>query len=126
MTYTMLASASPIDTLLSVALAFSSLDAGETLTPALANDSAAYFPHGTWSAHSTTRRPDFWRSARLLIFFGLPFSTAISRRFLANTTGGGVTVPASIVFWRLSASADANTSAGAPWLICVARFDDAS
>src|SRR4249919_4002981 len=80
-TYTMLASASPIDTLLSVALAFSSFEEGLMVTPAFASDWAAYFPHGTWSAHSTTTRPDFWRPERLLIFFGFPFSTAICRRF---------------------------------------------
>ena len=49
----------------------------------------------------------------------------ICNRFVANTTGSSALPPASVSFVMLASSAEANTSAGAPSLICVTRSDDA-
>src|ERR1700730_18475663 len=51
---------------------------------------------------------------------GLPAATATSSLFLAKVTGVS-TRPASTNFCMFLVSADANTSAGAPWVIWVTR-----
>src|SRR5256885_15298141 len=80
-TYTMPASASPLDTLVTTALTLSSRDTGSTLTPAAFRAWAAYAPHGTCSAHRTTLTPGRPRSAIDESLAGLPAGTAIWRRF---------------------------------------------
>ena len=56
--------------------------------------------------------------------FGLPGATAICSRFVAKTVADPSTSPAAVTFRMLTSSADANTSAGAPFTICVASVDD--
>ena len=56
--------------------------------------------------------------------FGLPGATAICSRFVAKTAAEPSISPAPATFRRLTSSADANTSAGAPFTICVASVDD--
>ena len=50
----------------------------------------------------------------------------ICNRFVAKTTGSVALPPASVSFVMLATSAEANTSAGAPSLICVTSSDDAA
>src|SRR5215213_4224604 len=117
-TYTIPASASPRDTLVTTALTLSSCDTGCTLTPAWSRTCLAYLPAGTSAAARTTLRSRLARSARPLTPSGLPFSTTIWSRLLAKLWG----VPARpSTLSMLSRSAEANTSAGAPCWIWVAR-----
>src|SRR5204863_5034605 len=79
---------------------------------------AAYLPAGTSGAARTTLRAGSARSSRVFTFLGLPFSTTICSRLLANTFG----LPArSLTLSMLGTSAEANTSAGADCWIWVAR-----
>jgi len=96
-----------------------------TVTPALAKAWPANFPHGTVGAHSTSCTPGFTVSASVLIFLGLPFATAISRRFRAKTMGGFSTSPAATSLSAVAVSAAAKTSTGAPCSIWVSRTFDA-
>src|SRR5262245_32461715 len=117
-TYTIPASASPRDTLLTTALTLSSNDTGLTVTPALPSASAAYLPAGTSGAARTTFRSGLARSSRPPMSLGLPCSTTIWSRLLAKFWG----VPTrSVTLSMLVVSAEANTSAGAPCWIWVAR-----
>src|SRR5262245_15839867 len=117
-TYTIPASASPRDTLLTTALTLSSNDTGLTVTPALPSASAAYLPAGTSGAARTTFRSGLARSSRPPMSLGLPCSTTIWSRLLAKFWG----VPTrSLTLSMLVVSAEANTSAGAPCWIWVAR-----
>ena len=52
--------------------------------------------------------------------FGLPFGTAITSWFLANTAGVPVDSPASVTVFMVAGLAAAKTSAGAPEVIWVA------
>src|SRR5512133_3281317 len=112
------ASASPRDTLVTTALTLSSWETGLTVTSAFSSACWAYLPAGTSGAARTTFRSGLARSSRPLTLLGLPFSTTIWSRLLANTFG----LPArSLTLSMLGTSAEANTSAGAPCWIWVAR-----
>jgi hypothetical protein len=54
---------------------------------------------------------------------GLPGATAICNVFLANATGVPSLFLASVTSFMFFSSADANTSAGAPWLMLAARAE---
>src|SRR5215207_949446 len=117
-TYTIPASASPRETLVTTALTLSSCDTGVTLTPALSRICLAYLPAGTSSAARTTLRSGLARSASVLMSLGLPFSTTMASRLLAKFWA----VPTrSLTLSMLGMSAEANTSAGAACWIWVAR-----
>ena len=60
-----------------------------------------------------------------MIFLGLPFLTRTASLLWANTRGP-VALPASVTFFMLGWSAEANRSAGAPLLACVASEEEAS
>src|SRR5206468_1304869 len=51
------------------------------------------------------------------------FGTAITNWFRTNVVGVPSPLPASVTVFMLAGAAEANTSAGAPWLICVARAE---
>src|SRR4029453_12833834 len=117
-TYTMPASASPRATLLTTALTLSSWETGLTVTSALPSASAAYLPAGAAGAARTTFRSGLARSSRPLTPLGLPFSTTIWSWLLTKFCG----VPTrSLTLSMFGMSAEANTSAGAPCWIWVAR-----
>ena len=86
----------------------------------------AYFPHGTSGAQSTTFRSGLARSATPVIPFGLPGATMIWSRFVAKTTGSVPLRLAAVSLSMFAVSAEAKTSAGAPWVICCTSADDAS
>src|SRR5262245_19429136 len=117
-TYTIPASASPSDTLVTTALTLSSWDTGLTVTSALASASAAYLPAGTSGAARTTFRSGLARSSRPLTCLGLPCSTTIWSWLPAKFRGAPTR---SLTLAMLVVSAEANTSAGAPCWIWVAR-----
>src|SRR4051812_11956602 len=58
--------------------------------------------------------------------FGLPLATMISSLLVAKTTGGSALSPGVVSLSMFAVSAEANTSAGAPWMICATRAEDAS
>src|SRR5690349_5499464 len=58
--------------------------------------------------------------------FGSPFATMMASWLVANTTGALPLRPALVSLSMLAVSAEAKTSAGAPWLICCTSADDAS
>src|SRR5215207_9081494 len=116
--YTIPASASPRDTLVTTALTLSSCDTGVTLTPAWSRICLAYLPAGTSSAARTTLRSGSARSARPSTPLGLPCSTTIASRLLAKLRG---VTTRSLTLSMLGTSAEANTSAGAACWIWVAR-----
>src|SRR5207237_10565478 len=68
--------------------------------------------------------PGLAGSARAAIGLGLPGATAISKWLPAKTEGDPSTSSASTIFCMFGSSAEAKTSAGAPFVICVARVDD--
>src|SRR4051812_36126323 len=80
-------------------------------------------PHGTCSAQRATLVPGRARSANPVMCLGLPFPTAITSWFLAKLTGVPAALPASVTVFMLAGAAEAKTSAGAPWLICVASAE---
>src|SRR3954452_20390061 len=124
-TYTIAASASPLDTAASVVFTSAPrvIFEGSMVTPAPERIWSAYLPHGTVSPQSDTTS-SFERSAIDLTFCGLPGFTTMVRRFEANTVGSAVTSPPVTNFCMLAPSADAETSAGAPPWICVASVPD--
>src|SRR6478609_472840 len=124
--YTMPASASPVVTLVTMPLTFCSSDTGVTATPAASSTCWVYLPIGTSGAAVTNVTPDLARSATDVMPFGLPLATMISSLFVAKTTGSPWLFPASVSLVMFASSAEANTSAGAPWLICVTRAEEAS
>src|SRR5215207_9036547 len=117
-TYAIPASASPRETLVTTALTLSSCDTGVTPTPAWSRTCLAYLPAGTSSAARTTLRSGLARSARALTPLGLPFSTTMASRLLAKFWE---VATRSLTLSMLVMSAEANTSAGAPCWIWVAR-----
>src|SRR5882757_7179398 len=121
-TYTMPASTAPRVTLASVDLTSASRVTGLTVRCALVNTAAAVVPHGTCSWHSATLTPDLARSASLVTRPGLLGGTAISIVFTANVADP-VALPLSVTSFMFLVDADAKTSAGAPWLIWVARVE---
>src|SRR5919198_4224907 len=112
------ASASPRAILVTTALTLSSCDTGSTVKPARPRACWAYLPAGTSGAASTTFRSPRARSASPLTCSGLPFSTTICSRLLAKLCG---VATRSLTMSMLVVSAEANTSAGAPCWIGVAR-----
>ena len=52
--------------------------------------------------------------------WGLPFSTMISAVLRVKICGVPVASPASVTVFMFAGAAEANTSAGAPWVISVA------
>jgi hypothetical protein len=111
--------------LVSTAVTFCSTLAGVTVTPALDSSVADAAPHGTSGAHSTTVTLSSPRSARSSTPPGLPAGTAMTRVFVANSSGSPAR-PSSVTFAMFASSAEANTSTGAPSLICVASVLDPS
>src|SRR6476661_1752626 len=87
--------------------------------PATLTTSAATVPHGTaaWQRATFTRL--LARSPTPVTLAGLLGGTAISMTFLAKSCGV-VASPASVTCVMFFLLADANTSAGAPWVICSA------
>src|SRR5688500_15701172 len=117
------ASASPLVTLVTTPLTLVSSDFGWALTAALDSASRPYLPHGTSGAHST--KLTLVKSARLLIFLGFPSATMIASLLRANTLGP-VALPASVTFFMLAWSAEANRSAGAALLAWAASAEEES
>src|SRR6266550_3378538 len=109
-------------TFASVDLTSGSWVTGVMLMCALLNTLAAVAPHGTWSWQSATLTPGRARSARLVIWAGLLAGTATSIRLTANVVDEPA-LPADATWSMFFVAADANTSAGAPWLICVASIE---
>src|SRR5215468_1213375 len=119
-TYTMPASTSPSVTLVTTPPTLVSWLTGLTVTPAFLNTSWATAPHGTSGAHTATLILSSARSLTDSMCWGLPFSTMISAVLLAKVVGEPAASPASVTVFMFSGAAEANTSAGAPWLIDVA------
>jgi hypothetical protein len=63
------------------------------------------------------------KSANPVILAGFPAGVAISRVFLTKVTGVAVIAPVSVTCFMFVGAAEANTSAGAPWLICCANAE---
>ena len=78
-------------------------------------------PHGTCGAHTTTARPACARSWKEVILFGLPGATTMVSVLEAKVTAGPASRPDCSTLLMVLPSAAANTSAGAPWVNCVAR-----
>src|SRR5262245_54696616 len=93
---------------------------GFTVIPAFLNTSAATTPHGTCGWHSATLTDCFARSFTELTFPGLSGGVATSMTFLAKLCGPDAS-PALTTWSMLAGDAEANTSAGAPLVICSAR-----
>ena len=73
-------------------------------------------PHGTWGAHTTTCVPGLARSAKEAMPLGFPGGVTMVRVLVAKLTGSPATRPASTALVMFFVSAEANTSAGAPWV----------
>jgi hypothetical protein len=56
--------------------------------------------------------------------FGFPGGVTIVRVLLAKLTGSPVTRPASVALIMFFVSAEAKTSAGAPWVSWVTKSED--
>ena len=56
--------------------------------------------------------------------FGFPGGVTMVSVLVAKLTGSPATSPASVAFFMFAASAEANTSAGAPWVSWVTRSDE--
>ena len=95
---------------------------GVTVSLALVNTLAAVLPQGTWSWHRASLTPALARSASAVMLPGLAGGSAISMTFLANVVGADA-APASVTWVMFLALADANTSAGEPEVIWVARSE---
>src|SRR5215475_2927686 len=119
-TYTMPASTSPRVTFVTTPPTLVSSLTGLTVTPAFLNMAVATAPHGTAGAHTATLILSSARSLTDWMCFGLPFSTMISPVLEAKVFGVPVALPASVTVVMFAGAAEANTSAGAPWLIDVA------
>src|SRR5579863_773341 len=114
------ASASPRLTLVTTPPTFCSCDTGLTVTAAFLNIWVARAPQGTEGAQVTTLRDGLARSLTDLIWLGLPASTMISPWLAAKVFGVVASRLASVTVFMFVGLAEANTSAGAPWMICVA------
>ena len=98
------------------------LVSGLALMPAASKTRSAAAPHGTSGAQTASARSSRAKSARPLTPAGFPAGTAISRWFAVNTVGSSAS-PASVTTAICGSSAEANTSAGAPWVIWVASAE---
>src|SRR5262249_9144173 len=119
-TYTMPASTLPVSTWVSTDLTSGWSVTGLTAIPAFLNTSAATPPHGTCGWHSATLTDFFARSFTELTFPGLSGGVAPSMTFLAKFCGLDAS-PAETTCCMFAGAAEANTSAGAPLVICSAR-----
>src|SRR5262245_11117113 len=119
-TYTMPASTLPVSTWVSTDFTSGCRVTGLTVIPAFWKTSAATFPHGTCGWHSATLTECFARSLTDVTFAGLFGGTATSMVFLAKFCGLDAS-PAETTSCMLVGDAEANTSAGAPLVIWVAR-----
>ena len=95
---------------------------GVTVIPAFLKIVVARTPHGTCAWHTATVTPLFARSASDVTLPGLLGGTAISPELLTKSVGVPAT-PASVTVFMLVGDAEANTSAGAPCVIWVARVE---
>src|SRR5216683_7684708 len=93
---------------------------GLTVIPAFLNTSAATTPHGTCGWHNATLTDFFARLLTDFTFAGLFGGTATSMMFLAKFCGLDAS-PAETTCCMFAVAAEANTSAGAPLVISVAR-----
>src|SRR6516164_7456906 len=119
-TYTMPASASPRVTLVTTPPTLVSSLTGLTVTPAFLKMAVATCPHGTSGAQTTVLIAELARLLTDVMCLGLPFSTMISPELVAKSCGMPDASPASVTVFMFDGAAEANTSAGAPWLIEVA------
>src|SRR5215472_18466185 len=121
-TYTTPASTLPSSTWLSTDFTSGCSVTGLTVIPAFLNTAAATTPHGTFGWHSAVLTDDFARSFTDVTFAGLLGGTAISAVFLAKSCGLDAS-PAVTTVSMFFGAAEANTSAGAPLVIWVARVE---
>src|SRR6266576_2446605 len=119
-TYTMPASTLPSSTWESTDFTSGCRVTGFTVIPAFLNTSAATTPHGTCGWHSATLTDFFARLLTDFTFAGLFGGTATSMMFLAKFCGLDAS-PAETTWSMFAVAAEANTSAGAPLVISVAR-----
>src|SRR6476661_8687141 len=97
---------------------------GVRVVPVACSTLSVAAPQGTWGAQTTTFTPGLARSEKELIDAGLDGGTAISRTFVAKLLAVPSMSFASESLVIFFVSAEAKTSAGAPWLICVTRSED--
>src|SRR5215831_1552185 len=116
-TYTMPASTLPVSTWVSTDFTSGWSVTGLTVIPAFLNTSAATTPHGTCGWHSATLTDDFARSFTDVTLPGLLGGVATSMMFLAKFCGLAAS-PAVTSVSMFFGDAEANTSAGAPLVIC--------
>src|ERR1700759_1723267 len=121
-TYTMPASTLPSSTWVSTDFTSGWSVTGLTVTPAFLNTCEATTPHGTLGWHKATLTDDFARSRTEVTFAGLLGGTAISAVFLAKSFGLDAS-PAVTTVSMFVGAAEANTSAGAPPVIWVAKVE---
>ena len=121
-TYTTPASTSFSSTLDSVDFTSGSSVTGLTVILALSNTFAAVAPHGTCGWHRATFTLLLARSVTPVTWPGLLGGTAISMTFLTKFVDVDAP-PALTTCCMFFGDAEANTSAGAPWLICAARSE---
>src|SRR5215469_12583646 len=119
-TSTMPASTLPVSTWVSTDFTSGWSVTGLTVIPAFLNISAATTPHGTCGWHNATLTDDFARSLTDVTCPGLFGGTATSMMFFAKFCGLDA-FPALTTCCMFAGAAEANTSAGAPLLICSAR-----
>src|SRR5215813_7776022 len=119
-TYTMPASTLLVSTWVSTDFTSGCCVTGFTVMPAFLNTSAATTPHGTCGWHSATLTDFFARSFTDVTFAGLLGGVATSMTFLAKFCGLDAS-PALTTVSMFAGDADANTSAGAPLVICSDR-----
>src|SRR5215475_6801158 len=119
-TYTMPASTLPVSTWVRTDFTSGCRVTGFTVIPAFLNTSAATTPHGTCGWHSATLTDLCARSFTELTFPGLSGGVATSMKFLAKFCGLDAS-PAVTTWSMFAGAAEANTSAGAPLVICSAR-----
>src|SRR5260370_15500496 len=116
-TYTRPASTSPVRTTVSTDFTSVPSVTGWTDSFAAARTFTASAPHGTWGAHTATFTPGRTRSASAVICAGSSGGTATSSTWRANVPGFAAS-PADTTWFMLVGLAGANTSAGAPLMIC--------
>src|SRR6516162_11599033 len=121
-TYTTPASTLPSSTWVSTDFTSGCSVTGLTVIPAFLNTPAATTPHGTFGSHNATLTDGLARSVTDVTFAGLLGGTATSAVFLAKSCGLDAS-PAVTTVCMFFGAAEANTSAGAPSVICVAKVE---
>src|SRR6185437_6510290 len=114
------ASTSPSSTLVSTDFTSVSSVTGMTEIPAFLNTCLATTPQGTWDWQTATLTEGLARLLSEETWPGLLGGTAISILFLAKSLGPAA-FPALTTWSMFFTAAEANTSAGAPLMIWVAR-----